>query len=227
MYIRIMKNAPFGIDLYLQPTFFIDSNHPDVIEYTKKIIQDETNPTQQAILLYNAVRDDFKYNPYNINLKHEELKASTLLNRASKSGYCTEKACLLAACLRVVNIPSRMCFFDVKNHIGVDKFIDIIKTDVLTFHACTDIYLEGKWVKATPAFNKELCNKQGVPVLEFDGKTDSIFQQFDEHGNKFMEYLQDFGSFHDIPHDMFVAQLKKHYGHFFQNEESFRAMFKA
>lgn len=222
-----MKNAPFGLQLYLEPTFFIDSNHVDVIAYAKNIVQDVADKTQQAILLYNAVRDDFIYNPYNINLKHEELKASTLINRKSKSGYCTEKACLLAACLRVVGIPSRMCFFDVRNHIGVDKFIDIIKTDVLTFHACTDIYLNEKWVKATPAFNKTLCEKIGVPVLEFDGRNDSIFQQFDDKGNQFMEYLYDFGTFHDIPHDMFVAQLKKHYGHFFENVDAFRAMHKS
>jgi transglutaminase-like putative cysteine protease len=227
MYISSMKNAPFGIDLYLQPTFFIDSNHKDVIAYTQNIIGSETDKTKQAIKIYYAVRDDFKYNPYNINLKHEELKASTLINRKSKSGYCTEKACLLAACLRVVGIPSRMCFFDVRNHIGVDKFIDIIKTDILTFHACTDIYLDEKWVKATPAFNKELCEKIGVPALEFDGKSDSIFQQFDGNGHEFMEYLYDFGTFHDIPHDMFVAQLKKHYGHFFTNKESTNAMTKS
>lgn len=219
-----MKNAPFGIELYLYPTYFIDCNHSDVIEYTKSIVGDEQNKTQQAIKIYNAVRDDFRYNPYNINLKHEELKASTLLNRSSKSGYCTEKACLLAACLRVVGIPSRMCFFDVKNHIGVDKFIEIIKTDVLTFHACTDIYLNEKWVKATPAFNKGLCDKLGVAVLEFDGENDSIFQQFDKSGNEFMEYLHDYGTFHDIPHDMFVAQMKKHYGHFFENLEATKAM---
>lgn len=219
-----MKNAPFGIELYLYPTYFIDCNHPDVIEYAYNIIGDEKDKKQQAIKLYNAIRDGFRYNPYNINLKHEELKASTLLNRASKSGYCTEKACLLAACLRVVGIPSRMCFFDVRNHIGVDKYIEIIKTDVLTFHACTDVYLEDKWVKATPAFNKTLCDKLGVAVLEFDGKNDSIFQEFDSIGNEFMEYLHDYGTFHDIPHDMFVAQMKKHYAHFFENLEATKAM---
>lgn len=222
-----MNNAPFGIDLYLYPTYFIDCNHEDVIAYAKNIVGDEQDKKQQAIKLYLAIRDGFRYNPYNINLKHSELKASTLLNRTSKSGYCTEKACLLAACLRVVGIPSRMCFFDVRNHIGVEKFIQLTKTDVLAFHACTDVYLDGNWVKATPAFNKELCDKLGVAVLEFDGETDSIFQQFDKTGgHQFMEYLHDYGTFHDIPHDMFVAQMKKHYGHFFEDLEATKAMIK-
>ena len=39
-----------------------------------------------------------------------------------------------------------------------------------------------------------------------------------------MEYLHDYGTFHDIPHDMFVAQMKKHYGHFFENLEATKAM---
>lgn len=204
-----------GIDLYLSPTYFVDSDHPDVIQYAKDIVQDETDPVRQAILLYLAVRDDFDYNPYNISLKHKELKASTLLNRETKQGYCTEKACLYNAVLRVVGIPSRFHFFDVRNHIGVEKYTKILKTDVLTYHACSDVYLNGKWVKATPAFNKGLCEKIGVEVLEFDGKEDSVFQQFSPDGKEFMEYLVDHGSCHDVPHDMFVASMIKHYPHFF------------
>ena len=148
-----------------------------------------------------------------------ELKASTLLNRPSKQGYCTEKACLLNAVLRVVGIPSRFHFFDVRNHIGVEKYHDILKTDVLAFHSCSEVYLNGKWVKATPAFNKELCEKTGVEVLEFNGVEDSIFQQYAPNGEEFMEYLHDYGTCHDVPHDMFVHALVQHYPHFFKHRQ--------
>lgn len=210
------KEGQLGLDIYLQPTYFVDSDHPDVISYAEQIVQGETDPTKQAIMLYLAVRDDFRYYPYDISLNHHELKASTLLNRPSKQGYCTEKACLYNATLRVVGIPSRFRFFDVRNHIGVEKYTEILKTDVLAYHSCSEVYLNGKWVKATPAFNKELCIKTGVEVLEFNGIDDSIFQQFSPDGKDFMEYLHDYGSCHDIPHDMFVEALHKHYPHFFK-----------
>lgn len=220
-----MKNAPYGIELYLLPTYFIDCDHPDIIRFVKNTIGKEIDKKKIAQRLYLAVRDGWKYNPYNINLQHKELKASALFNRENKSGYCIEKACLLAACLRAANIPARLCFFDVKNHIGVERFIDLIKTDVLAFHACTDVYLDEKWVKATPAFNKELCDKLCVDVLEFDGEEDSVFQQFDKNGSVFMEYVKEYGSFHDVPHDMFVMLMKQYYPHFFSNQKQDKIMY--
>ncbi|MCO5234463.1 MAG: transglutaminase-like domain-containing protein [Chitinophagales bacterium] len=210
-----MKEDNLGLEIYLLPTYFVDSNHPDVIDYAHNIVKDEKDPLKQAILLYLAVRDDFRYNPYNINLHHYELKASTLLNRSSRQGYCTEKACLYNAVLRVVGIPSRFHFFNVRNHIGVEKYYDLLKTDVLAYHACSEVYLNNKWVKATPAFNKELCEKTGVAVLEFNGIDDSIFQQYSPNGSEFMEYLHDYGTCHDVPHDMYVQALKEYYPHFF------------
>jgi hypothetical protein len=89
----------------------------------------------------------------------------------------------------------------------------------LVFHACADIYLNGNWVKATPAFNVELCEHLGVQPMEFDGIHDSIFQQYDKKGEVFMEYLHDYGTFHDVPHDMFVMLLHKNYPHFFVKSE--------
>ncbi len=220
-----MKNAELGIELYLHPTYFIDSEQPDIQRYVKNIINGEIDKTKIAIKLYYAIRDGWRYNPYNIDLSHKAMKASSIFNRENKQGYCIEKACLLAACLRAVNIPARLCFFDVRNHIGVEKLIEILKTDVLVFHACTEIYLNEKWVKATPAFNKELCEHLNVDTLEFDGENDSIFQQYDHNGGQFMEYLNDYGSFHDVPHDMFVRLLHQKYAHFFQTQEQ-KAMYK-
>ncbi|MCO5248673.1 MAG: transglutaminase-like domain-containing protein [Chitinophagales bacterium] len=215
-----MKELNLGMEIYLLPTYFIDSDHPDVISYTKRIVGDEKDPVQQAVKLYYAVRDEFWYNPYNISLKHKELKASTLLHREKKMGYCTEKACLYNATLRVLGIPSRFHFFDVRNHIGVERYTQLLKTDVLTYHACSEVYLNGKWVKATPAFNKELCEKTGVQPLDFNGIDDSIFQEFSPDGREFMEYIQDHGTCHDVPHDMYVMNMRKHYPQFFPGDGS-------
>lgn len=220
-----MNNVPLGTELYLYPTYFVDFNQPDIQRFVKNTVGTEIDKTKIAVKLYYAVRDGWRYNPYNIDLRHAAMKASSLFNRESKSGYCIEKACLLTACLRAADIPSRFCFFDVRNHIGVEKLIQVLKSDVLAFHACTEVFLNGKWIKATPAFNKELCDHLGVQALEFDGIQDSIFQQYDSKGELFMEYLKDYGTFHDIPHDMFVMLLHQHYPHFFLQAED-KAMLK-
>jgi hypothetical protein len=89
---------------------------------------------------------------------------------------------------------------------------------VFSFHGYTELYLEGKWVKATPAFNERLCRFYKIKPLEFDGKTDSIFHAFSEDGKKHMEYLHDHGTFADMPFAEMVAAFRRHYPHWFEKD---------
>lgn len=204
------------LEIYLQATYFIDIDSPDIIAFAEKQTEGATTDTEKAVKLYYAVRDDFPYDPYHVDLRAEAMKASTTLKRGS--GYCVEKACLLAAAARVVGIPSRLAFANVKNHLSTEKLIKMLRSDVFVFHGFTELFLNGKWVKATPAFNKTLCHKFGVAPLEFDGINDSIFHEFDE-GRKFMEYLHDFGSFADVPRELFIKSLQEHYPHLFDSDD--------
>lgn len=202
--------------IYLAPAYFIDSNSPEVISFATKHTQGITNDIEKAVKLYYAVRDGFLYDPYHVDLNSEAMKASATLKRGS--GYCGEKATLLAAAARTVGIPSRLGFANVKNHLSAQKLLDLLRSDVFVFHGFTELFLNGKWVKATPAFNKSLCDKFGVAPLEFDGVHDSIFHEF-EGGKKFMEYLYDFGSFADVPRDLFIKSLQEHYPHLFDTKD--------
>ena len=89
-----------------------------------------------------------------------------------------EKAIVLIACLRALGVPARLRLAKVTNHIAVERLTERLGTNVLTPHGMVDVFLNGKWVKATPAFNKELCEKCDVEPLEFDGTEDSMFQEF-------------------------------------------------
>ncbi len=200
---------------YLEAGNYTDSDHPTIVAYTQQITASIDDPKQQAIALYYAIRDGFRYNPYHIILEPYALKASYLLTQ--KSGYCVQKSNLYAACLRAVGIPSRLGFGNVRNHLGTGRLEENLGTSLLVFHGYTELFLNDKWVKATPVFNKELCFKQDVVPLEFDGETDSIFQESDKNGNPFMEYIHNYGTFADVPFQLFVAELKKHYPHLFQN----------
>ncbi|HNB49983.1 MAG TPA: hypothetical protein PK332_11500, partial [Chitinophagales bacterium] len=72
-----MNNDNLGLELYLQATFFVDSDQPDIQRFVKNIIGAEIDKQKIAIKLYNAVRDGWRYNPYNIDLKHKAMKASS------------------------------------------------------------------------------------------------------------------------------------------------------
>jgi transglutaminase-like putative cysteine protease len=201
---------------YLQPTEFLDFDNESVREFAERNSAGAKTEKEKVVALYYAVRDGFQYNPNILDLRREGLKASDLLKR--DRGYCVEKAILLAASARSVGVPSRLSFYIVKNHIATDKLEEILQKDYLVFHGAAELFLEGKWLKTTPAFNKRLCNYLNVEPLEFDGENDSIFQEFDKSGNVFMQYLHDYGAFDDLPYQLYLDELYKHYPHIFGNE---------
>ena len=195
--------------IYLQPTQFIDSDSPVIIEYAKTVCGDETADIDKAVKLYYAVRDTVHYQFYRIDLNTDALKASTVLAR--KFGFCISKAVLLAALARAEGIPSRLGFADVRNHLCTDRLKKLMQSDLFIYHGYTELYLENKWVKATPAFDLSLCRRFKVTPLEFDGRKDSIFHQLDCNGNRHMEYVNDRGQFADLPHGQIVEAMKEHY----------------
>jgi hypothetical protein len=200
---------------YLRPTEFLDSDHPAVREYAQRHTSGLTNDVDRAIALYYTVRDGFQYDPYVLDLRRAAMRASTVLTKSR--AYCVEKAVLLAASARSLGIPSRLSFYIVRNHIATERLAKALEKDYLVFHGAAEMLLEGKWVKATPAFNKRLCDFLGVEPIEFDGKSDAIFQEYDRAGNVFMEYLHDYGAFDDVPYELFLDELDKHYPHLTNN----------
>ena len=193
----------------LQPTYFINCDDERIVALSQGIIGNENDPINKAVALYYAVRDDFRYDPYGISMQPEDFKATSIL--VSKKGWCVSKAILLAACCRSVGIPSRLGFADVSNHLSTERMRQMMKTDVFYWHGYTSLYLEDKWVKATPAFNIELCQKFNLKPLEFNGLEDSIYHEFDELGNRHMEYLHNRGEYSDLPLDDLVQTFNEHY----------------
>jgi transglutaminase-like putative cysteine protease len=121
------------------------------------------------------------------------------------------KSILLAAACRALAIPIRLGFADVRNHLSTARMREHMKTDVFFWHGYVSIHLEGRWVKATPAFNLELCQKFRLRPLEFDGRRDSIYHPFDLDGNRHMEYVAERGEFADVPIDAIEATFREHY----------------
>jgi len=184
---------------YLEPTWFIDSGHPDVCAYAERVCTDADDDKEKAVRLFYAIRDDIRYNPYSMNKAPEHLRASNVL--AAGEGYCVPKAVLMAACARAVGIPSRLGFADVTNHLTTEKLSSLMDDKRFLYHGYAELWLEGRWLKVTPTFNRSLCERFGVKTMEFDGKSDALLQGFDRKGNKHMEYLHDHGSYDDVPYD--------------------------
>lgn len=204
-----MDDTPTDLGQYLQPTPFLDSDHPTIVEFSRSVAAQHASDVDRAVAFYYAVRDGIRYDPYRVDLRPEALRASTVLQNGF--GFCIPKAILLAAAARAAGIASRLGFADVKNHLATERLLRAMQTDVFAFHGYAELLLDGRWVKATPAFNASLCVRFDVPPLEFDGRRDSLFQQFNRRGDRYMEYLRDRGHYADVPHDELRTALVEHY----------------
>ncbi len=192
----------------LRSTPLIDSNHPAVQAFAQKHARG-TSDRARAVALYYAVRDSFRYDPYRIDLSPNGMKASAVL--AAGHGWCVPKATLLAAVCRAAGIPARLGFADVRNHLSTERMRLTMQTDVFVWHGYTDIWLDGAWRKATPAFNLELCERFGLLPLDFDGESDSIYHPFDREGNRHMEYVAQRGTYDEVPLAQIVASFHEVY----------------
>jgi transglutaminase-like putative cysteine protease len=198
---------------YLEPTFFMDFEEPNLVDLAEGQCHSINNATDRAVALYYAVRDRIFYYPYDLNYTRADFQASAVLRKGR--GYCVAKALLLAALARQQRIPSRLGFADVTNHIASPKLLEKMGTDLFIFHGYTELYLQGRWVKATPAFNLSLCEHFDVKPLEFNGVDDSIFHEFDSLGRRHLEYVRDHGFFSDLPYDLLFTAYRQTYPNFF------------
>jgi transglutaminase-like putative cysteine protease len=203
-----MNTSP-DLQDYLSPSLCVDSDHPDVLALAQKLADPKGSALENAITLYYWVRDDIRYNPYSVSPEIDGYRASATL--AAKQGWCVPKAILLAALCRAANIPARLGFADVRNHLSTEQLREMMQTDVFYYHGYTAIYLNEKWVKATPAFNVQLCDRFGLKALEFNGLEDSIYHEYDRAGNRHMEYLNDRGQHPDLPYDEMMCLFREHY----------------
>jgi transglutaminase-like putative cysteine protease len=194
---------------YLTPSTTIDSAHPEIRRFAMEATAGAHTPAEKARQLYYAVRDGIRYDPYAIDLSVAGLLASATLARGR--GWCVPKAVLLAAGCRAAGVPARLGFADVRNHLSTARMRALMKTDVFFWHGYTAIHLDGRWVKATPAFNIELCQRFALKPLEFDGRADAIYHPFDLQGHRHMEYLAHRGEFRDVPIDQIRATFQNAY----------------
>ncbi len=187
----------------------VDADHRAVRAFAERTVDGAADDRTRAVRLYYAVRDGFRYDPYGIQVDVDGLRASTTLARGR--GWCVSKAVLLAATCRAVGIPARLGFADVRNHLSTERMRRTMKTDVFYWHGYTSILIGERWLKATPAFNVELCDKFKLAPLEFDGTTDSLFHAFTPDGSRHMEYLRYRDEYVDVPIDAMRATFAAEY----------------
>lgn len=209
------------LDQYLQPTEFLDFDKKIVKSIALKVTEGLRTDKEKAVALFNWVQENLKYNALAYYPKiRGNLKASVSIRR--RQGFCMSKAITLSALARAVGIPARIHMVDIINHKISQKFKDFMGTAAFYCHAYSELWLNGKWVKATPVFDRETSIKgKFYPIIEFDGEHDALFVEYDQNGNKFVEYIGDYGSFAECPIEMIDEIFTEQYPKWYNDQLNF------
>ena len=203
----VMADSPNSS--YLAETEFLNFSYPALQQVISDLCLDGMSEKEQAVALFYFVRDQILYDPYTVQLSPENYRASFTLQAGR--GFCITKSALYAALLRGAEIPARLGYADVKNHLTSKKLSEAMGTDIFYYHGYTEVFLQGRWIKATPVFNASLCEKAGLHPLDFNGEDDSIFHSFSLSGERHMEYVHDRGVRPDLPFDEILNAFIHYY----------------
>lgn len=184
---------------YLEPTAIFDCDSESIQAKALELTRGLEADIEKAKALFYFVRDAIDYTLYVKKHMPEHFRASNTLARGK--GYCVQKAVLLVSLARAAGIPARLGCAKIRNHLVPQKVLDILKSNIFPWHGYAELYLDGKWIKATPAFDLKMCREHRLIPVEFNGRSNAMFPSYNEDGKPHIEYILDRGIFDDVPLD--------------------------
>jgi len=198
------------VERCLKPSPTIDNDNESIRQKSADLTEGKDTVEDKVKSLFYWVRDDIKYNPLVPLEIFDDYRASKTLKRGE--GFCVEKAAVLAALARAAGIPARLHLADIRNYLVSEKLRKIMGTNIFSYHGYTELYIGGKWVKVTPAFDLKMCQANRIIPVDFDGKNDAIFHSHNLDGKLHIEYVADHGCRVDVPVAEIIAAWYEHYG---------------
>jgi len=183
----------------LEPTFFIDCDNAAVTGKSADLTADLEGAKKRAVRLFYFVKDEIRYNIYAPRPTDSHFRASHVL--AAKEGYCVQKAVLLVALARAARVPARLRFAEIRAHLTAPEIVKKRGSNIFPFHGLADLYINGRWVRTTPTYDRAYCEKMMVTPVPFNGEDDAMLPSHTDDGRPNVEYIRDRGFFYDLPID--------------------------
>ncbi|MBN1664437.1 MAG: transglutaminase domain-containing protein [Deltaproteobacteria bacterium] len=195
---------------YLKATAAIEVDHPLIRSKAVELTGECQSAHDKVLRLFAFVRDRIPYNLFMISMHPDDFRASFVL--AAGKGYCVQKAVLLCALARSAGIPTRLALARIRNHrIPADLQARLGRNE-FPGHGYNQFLLDGQWVSAAATFDAALCKRIGVPVVEFDGRNDAMLPAKALDGGPYIEYLEHYGYFADLPLAFITERTSKIWG---------------
>jgi transglutaminase-like putative cysteine protease len=175
----------------------IEAGHPDIVATAERVAAGAEEPVDVARRLFEWVRDEIRYTMAPDVEGRSDWRASATLARGT--GFCQQKAVLLASLLRARGIPAGMAFQDLYDHKIPDRYAAFLGDKRLEVHGLTTAYLDGEWRRMDATLPAGLCERQGYRITEFRPDGDSVLPATDLQGRPHFDVLEELGEDADLP----------------------------
>jgi transglutaminase-like putative cysteine protease len=193
---------------FLKCTEIIDCDTDSIKQKALEVTKGLKTDKEKAIALFYFVRDKIKHNAYVTLYDPSRYKASSTLK--SGNGMCQNKAILLVALARAARIPARLGFVDVEDYQLSESFKQMIGgVNIMPFHGFAELYVDGRWVHASPAYDAATCQKKGFIPVEFDGVNDAKDSEYTKAGEPHMKHIRYHGPYADLPLDEIYSYYRE------------------
>ena len=197
-----------GMNRFLKCTEIIDCDSDSIKEKALEVTKGLKADKDKAIALFYFVRDKIRHNAYTPLYDSNRYKASSTLRAGD--GMCQNKAILLVALARSVGIPARLGFVDVEDYQLSESFKQMIGgVNTMPFHGFAELYIDGKWVHASPAYDLSTCRRKGFVPVEFDGVNDAKDSEYTKSGQLHMKHIKYHGPYEDLPLDEIYSYYRE------------------
>ncbi len=195
---------------HLAANDIIETDHPRIRALVAPLQDAAESTADLARRVFELARDSAVYSPYVPFYDRADYRATATLDRGR--GFCVQKAVVLVTLARAAGIPARLVFVDMRNHRAPQHLVEILGSNLFTWHCYGRLHIDGRWLDATPAFDRPLCEQYDLPLVEFDGRASAIFPAEDLAGRRYVEYVTERGVYDDVPLAPMLAAWDTAYG---------------
>lgn len=167
---------------FLATSRYCDVEHSDIHDQAHQLTRSCRSDIEKAVVLFEWVRDEVEYR---LGL-YKNTASETL---AQGWGSCSNKANLLVALLRALEVPAGFHLLEVKTReyfgpLAPPAFFPFVSHRSL--HVFCAVHLEGRWVRCDPTDDSRLSESTGhlnpqSRKVEFDGRRDALLNLRPEH----------------------------------------------
>lgn len=100
----------------------------------------------------------------------------------------------------------------IRNHLIPPDLQARLGRDEFPGHGYNQFLLEGNWISVAATFDADLCNRLRVPIAEFNGRNDAMLPAQSLDGRLYIEYLEFYGHFADLPLNFITERTSKIWG---------------